>query len=228
MDLKRARIQLEADGFRILDQGAGFEPGVPLTIQYEAGGAWTTKQIPFEREPWSLFHPFRTSMFVYTGARPARVLIRAMDGGFTDDLDSAATAAGGASLRQSYYQRSNFRSYPDFDDDAWDSDDYSSFFPSTHRAPVETVSASVSAEPPASAPAPSAETTLPADRAQSDKSDTSDTSDTSSAAPLPPLEFSPEEVTASGRVEASAESLAPADAPPALEAEDPGAEPNAY
>jgi hypothetical protein len=237
MDLKRATIQLEADGFRITDQGAGFEPGVPLTIQYEAGGAWSTKEIPFEREPWSLFHPFRTSMFVYTGAQPTRVLIRAMDGGFSDDLDTAAMGSGGATARRRYYQDGNFRSYPDFDDDAWDSDDYRSFFPSsshsipsTHSAQAEAVSGSVSAEVPRAEAAAPVEAAPFADATPSDKSESSDKSATTDAGPQPPLEYDPRDVTASGRVEASSESLAPAEASSSLESDTPSssAEPNAY
>jgi hypothetical protein len=211
MDLKRVSIKLAVDGFRIIDQGGGLQPGEILNLQYEAGGAWTTKQVEFQREAPTFFHPFRKSMFVYTGARPTRVLIRAMDGGFSDDLDTGALKSGGADYRQSYYQRSNFRSYPDFDDDAWDSDDYGTIF-STHH--------------PASPLHRSAPSTAESASGQIGISSGSTEDFRSTPAPQPasaldlnaPLERdSREDEAASGRIGETSESLAPADAPPSLE-----------
>lgn len=126
MDLKRLVIQLEADGFRLIDKGAELDFTTQLNIRYQVqGGEWTTKVTPFEREAPTFFHPFRKSMFIYTGARPTRVLVGLMDGGFTDDLDT-----GDVQARRSYYQRNNFRSYPDFDDDSWDYESTRPFFSS--------------------------------------------------------------------------------------------------
>src|SRR3954469_8901847 len=124
MDLKRLVIQLEADGFRLVDKGAGLGFGTQLNIRYEVqGGEWTTKITPFEREAPTFFHPFRKSMFIYTGAQPVRVLVGLMDGGFTNDLDT-----GDVQSRRAYYQRNNFRSYPDFDDDTWGAYDSRPYF----------------------------------------------------------------------------------------------------
>jgi len=101
MDLERLLVKIEADGFLLEDKGSGIEAGTRLEVRYEISDGWMTRAMEFERDAPTLLHPFRKAMFVYTGERPSRVLVR---------------VAG-------FAPRSDYRSYPDNDDPIWD-DDY--------------------------------------------------------------------------------------------------------
>ena len=124
MDLKLLSVSMAADGFRLDAKNSGLTAGTALIIRYDCSGRWAAKEVEFEPEPPTLFHPFRKSMFIYTGERPRRVLVCLRDSVFSDDFDSDEQA------RRAFYDENNFFPYPDFDDVAWQSNDYGTFFAS--------------------------------------------------------------------------------------------------
>ncbi|MHA3772303.1 hypothetical protein ACXR0O_12285 [Verrucomicrobiota bacterium sgz303538] len=127
-NLKNLRVHIKADGFRLDDNGCDIQEGTPLEVRYELRSGWVTKIIEFERDARTLLHPFRKSMFVYTGEQPYRVLVRLAGvprrrRTFVED-------------RRAFYRENNFSSYPDFDDVTWTQEDYSPLFFSDDQPPV--------------------------------------------------------------------------------------------
>src|SRR3954465_3616293 len=119
MNLKKISVVIEADGFLLHDRGSGIEAGTTLSTRYELGNGWISKEVEFEPDPKTLFHPFRRAMFVYTGEQPRRVLVR---------LKGSSARAPQISERSSFYESENFSSYPAFEDPIWDRPGYSDFF----------------------------------------------------------------------------------------------------
>lgn len=126
MDLKKISVVIEADGFRLHDKRSGIESGTALEARYEVSVGWVTKDIEFEPDPPTLFHPFRRAMFVYTGEQPSRVLVRRA--GSRNPFEEISD-------RAAFYQRGNFSSYPDFYDPIWDRGGYSDFFFASEAPP---------------------------------------------------------------------------------------------
>lgn len=120
MNLKKLPITILADGFRIEDKGANIPNGARLEVRYELSNGWITNVIEFEREPRSLRHPLRRSMFIYTGFRPIRVLVRLADA----ERQKKTVVRD----RGSFYRDNNFASYPEFHDIVWQGDDFAHFF----------------------------------------------------------------------------------------------------
>src|SRR3954467_5893822 len=103
MDLKKSSVVIEADGFRLHDKRSGIKSGTALEARYEVSTGWVSKELAFEADPPTFFHPFRRAMFVYAGERPSRVLVRVA--GSTNSFEEISN-------RADFYQRGNFSSYP--------------------------------------------------------------------------------------------------------------------
>ena len=131
MDLKLLSVTVEADGFRVDAKNSGLIPDTLLTLHYELSSGWVSKDVEFEPEPPTLFHPFRKSMFVYTGEPARRVLVSLKDGSFLADFQFDAGA------RDEFFEENNFYVYPDFDDVIWQGNDYASFFPGGDGPPPD-------------------------------------------------------------------------------------------
>lgn len=127
-NLKNLRVHIKADGFRLDDNGCDIQEGTSLEVRYELRGGWTTKVIEFERDARTLLHPFRKSMFVYTGEQPNRVLVRL--------AGAPRRRRTVVEDRHTFFRESNFSSYPDFDDVTWTQEDYSPFFFSEDQPPA--------------------------------------------------------------------------------------------
>ena len=119
-NLKHLRVHIKADGFRLDDNGCDIQEGTLLEVRYELRSGWVTKRIEFERDARTLLHPFRKSMFVYTGEQPIRVLVRL--------AGTPRRRKTPVEDRRAFYRESNFSSFPDFYDSTWTETDYSPFF----------------------------------------------------------------------------------------------------
>jgi hypothetical protein len=117
MNFRNFRITLESDGFRITARGDGIVPGTPFLAEYEVAGGWRVQELYFDPEPPSLFHPFRQSMFVYTGEPPLRVMVRGrnLPGG-----DSRWTGRTRFSEVRRLHSEGHFECAPNFEDALWE------------------------------------------------------------------------------------------------------------
>jgi hypothetical protein len=74
------KISLEKDGFRMEDTKKMLAFATYFIVQYElkvdTGTSWESQLVSWDPEPATWAHPFRKSMFIYTGATPIRVIIR--------------------------------------------------------------------------------------------------------------------------------------------------------
>ncbi|MES2570339.1 MAG: hypothetical protein V4710_09850 [Verrucomicrobiota bacterium] len=75
MNLTNLTVTIEADGFHIIDNQREIAEGARLRVHYETAGGWSSTEFAFERDPATLLHPFRRSMFVYTGGEPLRLFM---------------------------------------------------------------------------------------------------------------------------------------------------------
>jgi len=129
MNLQNISIEPGADGFRIIDNHHEIPDGAGLRAQYETSDGWQTLDFVFRREPATLLHPLRRSMFVYTGKRPSRIVL----------TETGQSAAGSPVLpasrtsfdRTSFFGQRNFHSWPAYNDGIWD-DDYLPYFLGMH------------------------------------------------------------------------------------------------
>ncbi|MDB6172719.1 MAG: hypothetical protein JWL59_2030 [Chthoniobacteraceae bacterium] len=120
MNLSNIHVVLEADGFHIVDNQKEIPEGVLIEIKCETAEGWSCKQFGFERDRPTLLHPFRRSMFIYTGGKPLRVFIEGWEksrtGGRRSQLDPGPSDNAG-----------DFYCYPEPGDSRW-SDDHLPFF----------------------------------------------------------------------------------------------------
>ncbi|MEK0445368.1 MAG: hypothetical protein RLZZ399_689 [Verrucomicrobiota bacterium] len=118
MNFKNFRVTLEADGFRITARAEGIAPGTPFLAEYElVAGEWRFAELYFDPEPPSLFHPFRRSMFVYTGVTPIRVVLRARS---VVGCDPAFMGRIRIQEVRQLYSDGCFECAPDFTDAVWE------------------------------------------------------------------------------------------------------------
>ena len=111
-------VSIKSDGFRLEDESGELPHGVPLCVRYELLSGWISKDLEFEPDPPTLFHPFRKAMFIYTGDKPLRVLV-----------EIGSQGLGGPSGTR------RFASYPALDDSTWADDDYRTYFSSPEFTP---------------------------------------------------------------------------------------------
>ena len=129
MNLQNISIEPGADGFRITDNDHEIPDRSELRAQYETSEGWQTIDFVFRREPATLLHPLRRSMFIYTGKTPSRIVVTAPG----ENIAGSAPSLINRNLfnRSSFYGQRNFNSWPDYNNNAWD-DDYLSYFLGMH------------------------------------------------------------------------------------------------
>lgn len=116
MSYRKFDVQIEADGFRITARAEGLVPGVALLAEYELSTGWDGLEVRFEPEPRTFFHPFRRSMFVYTGQRPLRVVVRLRDQVRFKRRDVEIDALWDV---RRFYEEGYFECYPAIEHESW-------------------------------------------------------------------------------------------------------------
>ncbi len=124
MNLKNISFEIESDGFHILDPGNEIADGAIFNVRYELAAGWVCKDVEFERDRPTLFHPFRRSMFIYTGAEPLRICILDPSG---DSLTGIPRASSQGDF-DTFYEGHNFQTYPEPNDSVWRDGPLPSFF----------------------------------------------------------------------------------------------------
>jgi hypothetical protein len=130
MNLQNISIEPGADGFRITDNRNEIPEGTGLRAQYETSEGWQTNDFVFRREPATMFHPIRRSMFVYTGKRPSRIVLLAT--GQNAAAVPIATVPRSSFNSQSFFGQRNFNSWPHYNHGIWNDDDYLPYFLGMH------------------------------------------------------------------------------------------------
>src|SRR4051812_36271628 len=112
MNLSHIHVVIETDGFHIVDNSKEIADGALLEIKCETAAGWTSKECEFERDRPTLWHPFRRSMFIYTGGTPLRVFIQGRE----------AYQKGRPDSQTDSYNAGEYYCYPDPGDSRWSDD----------------------------------------------------------------------------------------------------------
>ena len=126
MKLKNIVITIEADGFTIVDNANNIPEGAAIRVQYETASGWVTKDIAYQgTSHMTLFHPWRKTMFVYTGLEPSRIVLQPQPPIGQWGTRVARPSCTRQQFIRSHYSSYNYCCFPDIDDNynAWD-DDY--------------------------------------------------------------------------------------------------------